>query len=80
MDVSTRSASCKAKKMVLILHNLLNKDSPHKKWLLVFKGMLLESYFVASHSTSLILIRPEKYMLSLQEECGSVGISNVRND
>lgn len=42
--------------------------------------MLLESYFVASHSTFLILIRPEKYMLSLQEEYVSVGISNVRND
>lgn len=42
--------------------------------------MLLESYFVASHSTALIFIRPEKYMLSLQEEYVSVGISNARDD
>lgn len=42
--------------------------------------MLLESYSVASHSALVILIRPEKYMLSLQEECVSVGISNVGND
>lgn len=51
-----------------------------QKWLFAFKEMLLESYFVVSHSTLLILIRLEKYMLSLQEGYVSVGISNIRND
>lgn len=51
-----------------------------QKRLFVFKEMLLESYFVVSHSTLLILIRLEKYMLSLQEEYVSVGIPNIRND
>lgn len=48
--------------------------------LFFFKEILLESYFVVSHSTLLILIRLEKYTLSLQEEHVSVGISNIRND
>lgn len=51
-----------------------------QKWLFVFKEMLLESYFVVSHSALLILIRLEKYTLSLKEEYVSVGMSNVRND
>lgn len=48
--------------------------------LFVFKELILESYFVVSHSALLILIRLEKYMFSLQEVYVSVGISSVRND
>lgn len=51
-----------------------------QKMLFVFKELILESYFVVSHSALLILIRLEKYMFSLQEVYVSVGISSVRND
>jgi len=48
-----------------------------QKWLFVFKQMLLESYFVVTHSMLLILIRLEKDTLSLQEKYVSVRISNI---